>query len=332
MEVRGCQYGPSKRRVGFVRRYSMTAWPGRGHRAAFTLAELLVVIGVIALLLALTVPTLQLARRQAQQTHCASNLQQQGVALENVRANYDGFYPLWDDGGRPTRYTWIDVLVQLQVFGTHRAGYCPADRRPDRINEARAAMHGLYYPGGGRDPGVDYSYGIGVPLSAAGWKWQPSHSPPFEAGKRKFWNHEDHPTQRVLAADATWTYVYNLSGDYLRNGIWNLPTQFDNTVAWLRHPNFRANALLQDGHVESLKYQMAEKEEPGVDTQRYFVWYPGESINVGPDYPDPYHENNYYPDTPPIDWSEDQFGNVFPSDLIPYYYTVHDSWTQIRHK
>lgn len=63
------------------------------ERRAFTLVELLVVIGIIALLIAILLPTLNRARQAGQRTTCASNLRQFGAITQLYLYDSKGIYP-----------------------------------------------------------------------------------------------------------------------------------------------------------------------------------------------------------------------------------------------
>jgi len=113
------------------------------RKTAFTLVELLVVIGIIALLIAMLLPGLNKARRAAKTTGCLSNLRQIGMAFIQYADANRGYWPAKYNNVSGARYSASSGIDLEEMLGPytgirsvgnnntiHRAGgsiwICPA--------------------------------------------------------------------------------------------------------------------------------------------------------------------------------------------------------------
>jgi prepilin-type N-terminal cleavage/methylation domain-containing protein/prepilin-type processing-associated H-X9-DG protein len=110
-------------------------------RKAFTLVELLVVIGIIALLIAILLPSLAQAREAARRAACLSNLRQVGMAMRFYAGDNRDQVPLGYRAGRKQFNSMVfsSTASKLVLFGWLYSGgymkqpeafFCPSEVDP----------------------------------------------------------------------------------------------------------------------------------------------------------------------------------------------------------
>ena len=154
-------------------------------RRAFTLVELLVVIGIIAVLISVLLPTLGRAREQARGIQCMSNLRQLGTAaLLYTHDNKGVILPFgYTTGVNDNVNIWPVILVG--------SGYLPKTGITD-VNDGRVAYNTAFFC-----PNARYDQ------PAAGWDLYPA-SISDAAAARPFRVAGSHPFGSDIVVDCTY--------------------------------------------------------------------------------------------------------------------------------
>jgi len=112
----------------------------KGRFRAFTLVELLVVIGIIAVLIAILLPTLARAGESAQRTACLSNMRQLATMLRMYSVAYNDVLPIgfmdqkafayimnWNNanGAKPSQ---MGLLVESNLVKNPAGFFCPSEQ------------------------------------------------------------------------------------------------------------------------------------------------------------------------------------------------------------
>jgi len=165
------------------------------RRKGFTLVELLVVIGIIALLIAILMPALSRAREQTQRVSCLSNLRQLGTAMMMYVQDNKGRFPAAGVGVMDE--DWIywhagrnrDEAPLVRYHGgkfIEKLYRCPSD-----VIENRRTM----------TPGLDFSYTINWNIA-----WYPGRGLPPEIYPPKVTTIVN-PSNKILFIDESWETI-----------------------------------------------------------------------------------------------------------------------------
>src|SRR6267154_475694 len=125
-------------------------WRGPRFRIAFSLIELLVVIGIIGVLASLLMPAFSRAKGKANDTKCISNLRQIGIALSIYADENQGRLPyaerLPTSPVNPTNVLprIVDVLAH-NLGGSKLVFQCPRDVPPKVFEKSFFEKEGSSY-------------------------------------------------------------------------------------------------------------------------------------------------------------------------------------------
>ncbi len=216
------------------------------RKRGFTLIELLVVVSIIALLIAILLPSLQRARMQGKRTVSAANMRTIGIGIEMYAGDYGGSFPETSHGVAATR-SWIFTL-RPYLGNVDEVRICPADPR----GRQRLAADGCSY--------VLNEYVAVRPLDPFG---QPLPDEPDFTVKHRL----RRPGEAITVFVCADNYTMGPTGDHTHSRIWFQPAP---SVPWDKirddiqpdryhvggasrnNTKGSSNYLYADGHVTSI--------------------------------------------------------------------------------
>lgn len=250
------------------------------QRAGFTLVELLVVIGVIAILISLLLPALSQVRQAGYKVKCLSNLKQCATAISFYSTAWNGYvltsttvssgysYPGNSSGDWAGAHKcWPRFYAQgrgmynepgaPKYLDSLQVTICPANvNYATNMGEAikgtlsNAIAYGIYRPTYGELAPRKFKF-VSTSYNPGGW-WDTSVPVNYPGGTviaASFYrlNRIDDSTRAIAFADVISSYdPHNQTAEFSGTG-----TSFNNGAIHLVHNN-RANVVFFDGHAESL--------------------------------------------------------------------------------
>lgn len=252
-------------------------------RNGFTLVELLVVIGIIALLVSILLPALNKARAQANSVKCLSNLKQLGLACTLYMTESKGVLPPLQYSGKFYDSQWMSGMI-ARKFLSPAADGSPTGvlNCPSGVNEIITDLYVIpktqtsdmgygLFQGSNASQNYASNYGVNAWAGSGASNWN-SQRPYSEYFPFVFW-----PNQ-ALVTPAIKPQAPNM---LKAKGSTKIPLFFDGLWAHnlepkrmlLRHGNLKGkveqrqcNMVFVDGHAEGIygnKMPLAGRDDTG---------------------------------------------------------------------
>jgi prepilin-type processing-associated H-X9-DG protein/prepilin-type N-terminal cleavage/methylation domain-containing protein len=208
-------------------------------RKAFSLVELLVVIGIIAVLIGLLLPALASARAAAMTTACLSNLRQIGTLFQIYAADNEQSYP-------PAYWTFGSTTVSWDFTTSTPPGHVGPGFIWQYSLSGDAVQQCPSYEGKSNSPGDPYT-GYNYNTSGIGHGYNETTQAPLRIGQVSA------PVTCALCGDGQ--YVSG-ADKYMRSPLPMMGDTFYSRSAGTqgyRHQN-RTNVVYCDGHAETVSF------------------------------------------------------------------------------
>jgi prepilin-type processing-associated H-X9-DG protein/prepilin-type N-terminal cleavage/methylation domain-containing protein len=243
----------------------------RNFVRAFTLVELLVVIGIIAVLIGVLLPALNKARAQSQSVACLSNMRQLGQALNMFAQEHKGYLPKAWFNARPAvtkptpgfdvqpqdysssdswgyrfpMYGWDYVLLKY-VNNSKGVFQCPTDTDPQYRGIGDFGLPADQLPDKPDADDIPGSYRINI-SDIADQAYTAVKVTQLRKASQSIVLLEGARTN-----DGTEPFHHVARWEPLQQGVVGPKTK--KNVAWDRHAGKRSNYTFADGHAESMFY------------------------------------------------------------------------------
>ncbi|HVX87119.1 MAG TPA: prepilin-type N-terminal cleavage/methylation domain-containing protein [Phycisphaerae bacterium] len=262
---------------------------GERARGAFTLIELLVVVAVIAILIAIMMPSLARAKAMAQKTRCATNLRSWGVAIqvyanqfENRFPNDGADSPVWGDTS-----AWFNALpplvnakayvdlqkdyltknIKLPLGGNNSIFVCPASSTAMGNAASETDANGYFKTGTPSSPFfVCYVWNSKLNSTTAFFRMTSIPNPASTALMVE---------KRMQTSEPPRGTPFSIGGNPAPNSLNRMKADAKRFAS--RHEE-GGNVVFADGHVEFFGYRFVEQDQSNFNKPGVLVWDPGSAV------------------------------------------------------